>query len=156
MESIINAKFSLPASDGKNYKLEDFSNKFSQLLIFFYPKDNTPGCTGEAKDFSSLQENFAKKDIGIVGISPDSVISHQKFIEKQDLSILLLADENKEFATKLGVFGEKKNYGKTYMGIIRSTFLVEIAGGKIIKEWKNVRAKGHAERIFQEIKAMNL
>ncbi len=136
----------LKASDGKMYKLSELTSK-SKLLLYFYPKDNTPGCTNEAKDFTRLKDRFAEQDIEIVGVSPDSVESHQRFIEKQDLSILLLSDPEKELATAMGAYGEKKNYGKTYMGIIRSTFLIDTKTGKVLESWRNVRAKGHGDRI---------
>lgn len=136
----------LEASDGNSYKISDFQET-EKILLYFYPKDNTPGCTKQAVDFTSLKEEFEQKSIKIIGVSPDSIKSHQNFIEKQNLDILLLSDPEKELATALGAYGEKKNYGKTYMGIIRSTFLIDTKSGEIIESWKNVRATGHAERI---------
>lgn len=136
----------LTASDEKEYKLSELTTK-SKLLLYFYPKDNTPGCTNEAKDFTRLKEKFSNKDIEIIGVSPDTTESHQNFIEKQELGILLLSDPNKELATAMGAYGKKKNYGKTYMGIIRSTFLIDTKSGAILESWKNVRAKGHGDRI---------
>ncbi|MEI7511215.1 MAG: peroxiredoxin [Candidatus Peregrinibacteria bacterium] len=120
------------------------------LLLYFYPKDNTPGCTLEAKDFSCLREKFLGKGITVVGVSPDSPASHEKFTMAQDLTISLISDPDHTLAEKFGAYGEKKNYGKTYFGIIRSTFLLDTRTGKILKEWRNVKAAGHAERVLGE------
>lgn len=141
-------EFNLQADDGNTYTLKSVADT-AKVLIYFYPKDNTPGCSVQATTFTSLKDEFQKKDVTVVGVSGDSLSSHQKFVNAKDLKIRLLVDENNELAKKLDVWGEKKNYGKTYMGIIRSTFLVERETGEILNEWRNVRAKGHAERVLE-------
>ncbi len=140
----------LEASDGNMYKLSDFTQT-DKILLYFYPKDNTPGCTKQAIGFTELHEKFLEKNIRIIGVSPDSIDSHKKFIEKQNLNILLLSDPEKELATAFSAYGEKKNYGKTYMGIIRSTFLIDTKTQEIVQEWRNVKATGHAERILKQV-----
>ncbi|MEE2878234.1 MAG: peroxiredoxin [Pseudomonadota bacterium] len=122
------------------------------LLLFFYPKDNTPGCTTEAKAFSELQTAFAEKGYDIVGVSRDSIASHQKFIDKQELTIPLASDEDGTACEAFGVWVEKKMYGKTFMGIERSTFLISPAGD-IEEVWRKVRVKGHAEAVLERISA---
>lgn len=139
---------SLPASDEKTYTLRDF--KGQKVLLYFYPKDNTSGCTLEAKDFTQLQQEFKDKGYTIIGVSRDSVKSHQNFISKQDLNLLLLSDEQEELVNALGVLQEKSMYGKTYMGIVRSTFVLDETG-TIIKEYRNIKAKGHAEQVLNEL-----
>lgn len=136
----------LNASDGKSYAISDFTET-DKILLYFYPKDNTPGCTKQAVDFTNLKQEFSDKNIMIIGVSPDSVESHKKFIEKQNLDILLLSDGEKKLATAFEAYGEKKNYGKTYMGIIRSSFLIDTKTQEVLQSWKNVKATGHAERI---------
>lgn len=120
------------------------------LLLYFYPKDDTPGCTKQACDFSSQSEEFAKLGVRVVGVSPDDVTSHQKFIEKQSLKIDLLSDPEKKLIKAFGAWGIKKNYGKEYEGLIRSTFLLD-SSGSIVQEWKNVRATGHVARVLKEV-----
>lgn len=146
-------QFSLLGSDNESYTLANCArdSRDTKVLLFVYPKDNTPGCTTESKDFSALESEFLALGIRVIGVSPDSVASHQKFIQLQDLSVLLLSDPEKKLIEPLGAWGEKKNYGKTYMGIIRSTFLIDIKTQIIEKEWRNVRAKGHAERVLKEL-----
>lgn len=138
----------LEASDGNSYKISDFTQT-EKILLYFYPKDNTPGCTKQAVGFTELQEKFLEKNIRVIGVSPDSITSHKNFIEKQDLKILLLSDKEKELATAFSAYGEKKNYGKTYIGIIRSTFLIDTKTQEILESWRNVKATGHAERILK-------
>ena len=120
-------------------------------LLYFYPKDDTPGCTLEASDFTRLKSEFEALDIQIIWISKDSETSHAKFCNKYNLSIQLLSDEDESLHNQFGVIGEKKNYGKVYIGVIRSTFLLD-SQWKIIKEWRNVKATGHAEKVLREIK----
>lgn len=110
-------------------------------LLYFYPKDSTPGCTLEAVDFSRMKADFENLDIEIFGISRDSEKSHENFCTKNNLTITLLSDENALIHEKFGVIGEKNNYGKISIGVIRSTFLLDSATGEILKEWRNVRAK---------------
>lgn len=138
----------LKDQDNNTISLSDFIGK--QVVVFFYPKDNTPGCTKEACEFTSKKNNFESKNTIIIGISKDSVQSHQKFIEKQDLNIILLSDPNGQACEAFGVWKEKKNYGKTYMGIVRTTFLIDEEG--FIKNiWDNVRVNGHVDAVFQAL-----
>lgn len=127
--------------------LLSFSDK---TLLFFYPKDNTPGCTNECRDFSALKEQFTEKGITLIGISRDGLDSHEKFITDHNLTIDLVSDPDLILHKKLGAYGEKNNYGKIVQGVIRSTFLIDKTGN-VIQGWKNVRAKGHAERILKEV-----
>lgn len=120
-------------------------------LLYFYPKDDTPGCTLEASDFTRLKSEFEALGIHIIWISKDSETSHAKFCNKYNLSIQLISDEDESLNNQFGVIGEKKNYGKVYIGVIRSTFLLD-SQWKIIKEWRNVKATGHAEKVLREIK----
>ena len=108
-------------------------------LLYFYPKDDTPGCTLEAQDFTRLKSEFEKQSIQIIGVSKDSESSHAKFRDKCNLGIQLISDEDGKLHEQFQVIGEKKNYGKIYIGVIRSTFLLD-QDGKILKEWRNVRA----------------
>lgn len=121
-----------------------------KTLLYFYPKDDTPGCTLEAQDFTRLKTEFENLGIQVIGVSKDSESSHAKFCNKYDLGIQLLSDESGELHEKFGVIGEKKNYGKTYIGVIRSTFLLDQAWN-ILQEWRNVRATWHAQKVLREI-----
>ncbi|TCT17934.1 peroxiredoxin Q/BCP [Melghiribacillus thermohalophilus] len=141
--------FELMASNGEKVKLSDFRGK--HVVLYFYPKDMTPGCTTEAKDFRDHHESFADLDAIIIGVSPDPVERHQTFIEKYDLPFLLLADEDHKVADLYGVWKLKKNFGKEYMGIERSTFVID-KEGKLVKEWRKVRVKGHVEEALQFIR----
>jgi len=127
--------------------LLSFSDK---TLLYFYPKDNTPGCTTENKDFSSMREDFNKLGITLIGVSKDSIESHKKFIEKQELTIDLISDPELTLHKELGAYGEKNNYGKIVQGVIRSTFLFN-KEGEVIQEWKNIKATGHAARILKAV-----
>ncbi len=131
-------------------QLSDIS-KTPKTLLYFYPKDNTPGCSNQATGFNETLQEFANNGITIVGCSPDSIASHQKFIDKYNLEFALISDPEKTLIQQMGAWGEKKNYGKTYIGLIRSSFLLDTSTGKVIKEWRNVRAKGHAEKLLKEI-----
>lgn len=142
-------EISLPASNGEQVKLSDFRGK--NVVLYFYPKDMTPGCTTEACDFRDQHANFSELNAVIIGISPDPIDRHQKFIEKHDLPFLLLADENNEAAEAYGVWQLKKNFGKEYMGIVRSTFIID-SEGKLVNEWRKVRVKGHVEDALEFIK----
>lgn len=119
-------------------------------LLYFYPKDDTPGCTLEASDFTRLKSEFAALGIQIIWVSKDSEASHAKFCNKYNLGIQLISDQDESLHNQFGVIGEKKNYGKVYIGVIRSTFLLD-STGKILKEWRNVKATGHAEKILKEL-----
>ena len=141
--------FTLPDTDGKRVSLEDFEGR--NLVLWFYPKDDTPGCTTEAKDFTELKRKFSANGITVVGVSKDSVAKHDKFADKHDLRITLASDEDGAVCDKYGVWVEKKNYGRTYMGIERSTFLID-AKDRIAKVWRKVRVKDHAEAVLAEAK----
>ncbi len=147
-----NIDFCLPDYEEKNVCLNDFRGKW--IVLYFYPKDNTSGCTREAKDFSEKLDEFKKLNAVIIGISADSPQSHKKFIEKHDLKIILLSDTSKEIIKKFGAWGIKKRYGKEYEGIIRSTFLIS-PEGEIVKEWKNVRVNGHVEKVLEKLKSVS-
>lgn len=138
----------LPASDGQTYALKDFAGK--KLIVYFYPKDNTSGCTIQAKDFSHYQDAFAAKGYTIIGVSRDSLKSHHNFIEKQDLSILLLSDPEQKLIQAFDVIKEKSMYGKKYLGVDRSTFVLD-EDGKIIQSLRGVKAKGHAEMLLESL-----
>ena len=140
--------FTLPASNGKNISLSDYKGK--AVILYFYPKDATPGCTTEACDFRDSVKKSENEDAVILGISVDSVNSHEKFIEKNDLPFLLLSDENHEVCEKYDVWKLKKNYGKEYMGIERSTFLID-KDQNIVKEWRKVRVNGHVSDVMEEL-----
>lgn len=138
----------LPASDGQTYALKDFAGK--KLIVYFYPKDNTSGCTIQAKDFTHYKDDFAAKGYTIIGISRDSLKSHQSFIEKQDLGILLLSDEEEKLIQAFDVLKEKSMYGKTYIGVDRSTFVLN-EHGTIVQSLRGVKAKGHAELLLETL-----
>ena len=141
-------EFELLNQDGIAVSLKDFLGK--KVVIYFYPKDDTPGCTTEACDFSKLFNAFVEKNAVIVGISPDNSTSHEKFIKKFDLVHMLLSDTNKEVAKAYGVWGLKKNYGKEYEGIIRSTFVVD-EEGKISQIYSKVNVKEHALKVLESL-----
>lgn len=141
----------LPSNGDQTIDLADF--RPSAVVLFFYPRDNTSGCTKEAQAFSALQSSFKKIGVEIVGISKDSVKSHDKFIEKQKLTVPLLSDEHSDVCEKFGVWKEKSMYGKTYFGIERSTFLIN-GEGNVVKEWRKVKTTGHAEDVFEAAKSI--
>ncbi len=143
--------FTLPSSSGGNVKLSDFAG--SPVIVYFYPKDDTPGCTVEAKGFQALAADFDKAGVPVLGISPDSVDSHCKFAEKHGLAFALLADEKHEVAEKYGVWVEKNMYGKKYWGIQRSTFLID-KNGAIAKLWPRVKPQGHAEEVLEAARGL--
>ncbi|ARR00066.1 thioredoxin-dependent thiol peroxidase [Campylobacter porcelli] len=140
--------FSLENSDGVSISLKDFAGK--NVVLYFYPKDNTPGCTTEACEFSQNYDDFIANDCVIVGISPDSVKSHAGFINKQNLKHILLSDPDKEVAKAYGVWQVRKNYGKEYLGIVRTTFVID-KDGKILKVYKSVKAAGHAAKVLADL-----
>lgn len=141
--------FSLPSSNGKTVSLSDFRGK--NVVLYFYPKDMTPGCTTEACDFRDHHDAFAELNAVILGVSPDPVKRHEKFIEKHGLPFLLLADEEHKAAEAYGVWKLKKNFGKEYMGIERSTFIID-KEGRLVKEFRKVKVKGHVEEALAYIK----
>jgi thioredoxin-dependent peroxiredoxin len=140
--------FCLLNQDGEKTCLRDYQKKW--VVVYFYPKDNTSGCTIEAIDFTSYLKDFSQMNATIVGISPDTVESHKKFIEKQKLKVTLLSDESKEVMAKYGAWGKKTLYGKIYDGVIRSTFIVD-QQGNVAHAWKTVSAKGHAESVKKKL-----
>jgi thioredoxin-dependent peroxiredoxin len=142
-------EFKLPASRGETVKLSDFRGK--HVVLYFYPKDMTPGCTTEACDFRDQHESFEELDAVIIGVSPDPVSRHEKFIEKHGLPFLLLSDEENKAAETYGVWKLKKNFGKEYMGIERSTFIID-KQGNLVKEFRKVKVKGHVEEALSYIK----
>ncbi|MDX1352491.1 MAG: peroxiredoxin [Thiomicrorhabdus sp.] len=127
----------------------DLLNKYT--VIYFYPKDSTPGCTTEGRDFSVLHNQFKKLNTQIYGASLDSMKRHENFIAKQNFTFDLISDPDAEFCNLFGVYQLKKNFGKEYMGIVRSTFLFNPAG-ELVHEWKNVKVKGHAQEVLDTIK----
>lgn len=141
--------FELPASSGEKQKLADFAGH--PVVVYFYPKDDTPGCTVEAKGFQANASKFETAGIAVVGISPDNVDSHCKFAQKHGLSFTLLSDEKHEAAEKYGVWVEKNMYGKKHWGIQRSTFLID-REGKIAEIWPKVKPQGHAEEVLEAAK----
>jgi thioredoxin-dependent peroxiredoxin len=135
-------EFELPGADEKPVRLSDFRGK--NVVLYFYPKDMTPGCTTEACDFRDKHEEFQGADAVIIGISPDPAGRHGKFIEKYGLPFILLSDEEHKAAEAYDVWKMKKNFGKEYMGIERSTFIID-KEGNLVKEWRKVKVKGHVE-----------
>jgi peroxiredoxin Q/BCP len=142
--------FELPADDGTTLRLSALKGR--PVVLYFYPKDDTPGCTMEAQNFSELKPAFLAAGAEVIGISPDSVKSHDKFKCKHGLALRLVSDEDKLAANAYGVWGEKSMYGKKYMGIERSTFLIG-RSGRIVQSWRKVSVKGHAGEVLAAVKA---
>ncbi|MCM2476960.1 peroxiredoxin [Rhizobium sp. CG5] len=140
--------FTMPSSGGGSLTLS--SLRGGSVVVYFYPKDDTSGCTTEAIAFSSMAADFAAAGATVIGISPDSVKSHDKFIAKHGLSVVLGADEDKSVLEAYGVWKEKSMYGKTYMGVERSTFLID-PDGKIAAIWRKVKVPGHAEAVLKAV-----
>lgn len=140
--------FCLPNKDNVEICLRDFMGKW--VILYFYPKDNTPGCTNEAIDFSKELDFFAKLNAVVLGVSPDSAKKHLNFTQKYDLKVILLSDVDKEICTKFGVWQKKKLFGKEYFGVVRSTFLIN-PDGKVAKIWENVKVKNHVNEIKNEL-----
>ncbi|CZE45987.1 thioredoxin-dependent thiol peroxidase [Campylobacter geochelonis] len=141
-------EFSLENSDGVSVSLKDFVGK--NVVLYFYPKDNTPGCTTEACEFSQNYDEFIANDTVIVGISPDSAKSHANFTQKHDLKHMLLSDETREVCKAYGVWQVRKNYGREYLGIVRTTFVID-KSGVILKVYKSVKAKDHAAKVLADL-----
>ncbi|SHN28720.1 thioredoxin-dependent thiol peroxidase [Gracilibacillus kekensis] len=141
--------FQLTNNKGETVKLSDYTGK--HVVLYFYPKDDTPGCTTEACDFRDNYESFQDLNAVILGVSPDSEESHKKFIDKHDLPFELLVDEDKEVAEQFGVWQLKNKFGKEYMGIVRSTFIID-KDGVLQQEYRNVQVKGHVEKALNYIR----
>jgi len=143
--------FKLPRDGGDTVSLKDFKGK--KVVLYFYPKDDTPGCTTEAKDFTSEAKAFEKAGAVVIGVSKDSVKRHDNFKAKYDLSVILASDEDGKMLEDYGVWVEKMNYGRKYMGIERSTFLIDDKG-KVRKVWRKVKVKGHASEVLDAAKSL--
>jgi peroxiredoxin Q/BCP len=145
------ADFCLPNQDDEEICLRDIKGRW--IVLYFYPKDNTPGCTTEACDFTAAQPDFEGLDAIVLGVSPDSPKKHRNFIEKKDLSITLLADEDKALCNLFGVWQLKKFMGKEYMGVVRSTFIID-PEGKVAAVWTKVRVKGHVDEVQEKLESL--
>jgi len=143
--------FRLPRNGGGDVALSDLKGK--KVVLYFYPKDDTSGCTAEGIDFSALGSQFEDADTIVIGISPDSVKSHDKFAAKHKLTVMLAADEDKTALEAYGVWKEKSMYGKKYMGVERTTFLIS-PDGKVAKIWNKVKVAGHAQDVLEAAKAL--
>jgi peroxiredoxin Q/BCP len=141
--------FTLKSDSGKKVSLSQFIGK-KEVVLYFYPKDNTPGCTKEACSFRDSLSAFSNKNTEVLGVSPDSVKSHQNFIQKQNLNFTLLSDPDHEVAEAYGAWGEKSLYGKKYMGILRTTFIIG-KDGKIKRVFEKVKPEGHAQEILNTL-----
>jgi peroxiredoxin Q/BCP len=150
-EGSIAPDFEMRDKHGQTSKLSDLKGK-ADVVVYFYPEDFTPGCTTEATEFTRDYEKFKDAGIEIVGISPDDEASHEKFRQNMGISYSLVADTKNEVSKKYGVYGHKKFMGKEYMGINRSTFLVDKTG-KIVKIFKKVRPAGHSQEVFQALRS---
>jgi peroxiredoxin Q/BCP len=143
--------FKLPATGDKNIRLSDYKGK--NILIYFYPKDNTPGCTLEGQQFRDSINDFEQHNVIIFGVSRDSVRVHQNFKNKHEFPFDLISDKEEELCTLFNVLHLKKNYGREYMGIVRSTFLIDVEG-VLIKEWRNVKVKDHLAETLEAISTL--
>ena len=144
--------FSLPSDGGGTVSLKKL--KGQNVVLYFYPKDDTSGCTKEAMEFNALRAKFAKAGTEIIGVSPDSTASHDKFKKKYDLAFPLVSDEQKDMLAAYGVWVEKSMYGRKYMGVERTTFLID-GKGKIQEIWRKVKVPGHAEAVLKAAQELN-
>jgi peroxiredoxin Q/BCP len=151
LEGKLAPDFTLPDQTGKNHTLSDYRGEW--VLLYFYPKDDTAGCTKEACAIRDMMPNFKKLKLQVFGVSIDSVTSHKKFAEKYDLSFTLLADDAKKVVKKYGVFGTKKFMGREYEGTFRTSFLIDPAG-KIAKVYENVKPEIHADEVLRDVKEL--
>jgi peroxiredoxin Q/BCP len=145
------ADFSLPATGGAGFRLKDMAGQ--KLVIYFYPKDMTSGCTRESQDFRDLHAAFRKAGARIVGISRDGLTSHEKFKARDQLPFELLADEDSKVSKLFDVIHEKSMYGRKYLGVVRSTFLLD-GKGTLAREWRNVKVPGHAEEVLEAAQSL--
>lgn len=143
--------FSLPGNDGQTIDLADYTGK--KVVLYFYPKDDTPGCTTEAKDFTASISAFTAENTVVIGMSKDTAAKHDKFIAKHELSLLLASDEDGTTIEEYGVWVEKNMYGRKYMGIERATFLID-ENGLIQNIWRKVKVKGHVDKVLDAVKAL--
>ena len=143
--------FTADATGEKKIRLKDLRGQ--NVVIYFYPKDSTPGCTTEGRDFSALHANFRRANTVILGVSRDSIASHEKFKAKQGFKFDLLSDPDEVLCKKFDVIHEKTLYGRKFMGVVRSTFLID-AEGKLRREWRNVKVKGHADEVLEAAKSL--
>jgi peroxiredoxin Q/BCP len=143
--------FTLHASNGQQVSLSDYRGK--NVVLYFYPKDMTPGCTTESCDFRDYNGEFEKLNAIVLGVSPDDLKSHTKFINKYELPFLLLADTEQVVSNQFGVWQLKKMYGKEYMGVERSTFLIN-KDGEIVREWRKVKVDGHVQEVLEAVRAL--
>lgn len=140
----------LEGTDGKLHKLKDLDKL---TVLYFYPKDNTPGCTEQAIQYTAYKEDFAKMGAQVIGVSRDSIASHHKFIEKHDLDLLLLSDQESKLSDAFGVIKEKTMFGKTALGVVRSTFILD-KGGDILEEHRNVKAAADAKNMLERVQEL--
>ena len=145
------ADFKADATGDQQIRLKDLRGK--NIVLYFYPKDSTPGCTTEGRDFSALHSKFKRAKTVILGVSRDSIASHEKFKEKQGFPFDLLSDPDERLCKQFDVIHEKSLYGRKFMGVVRSTFLID-AEGKLRQEWRKVKVKGHAEEVLEAVKAL--
>lgn len=143
--------FSMPTDGGGTISLKDLKGK--NVVLYFYPKDSTPGCTKEACGFRDLMPDFSKVDAEIIGVSKDSIKRHDNFKAKYDLPFVLASDENDDVCERYGVWVEKSMYGKKFMGIERATFVID-GKGKVRKVWRKVKVPGHVEDVLEAVKAL--
>ena len=146
------ADFTAAATGDKTLRLKDLRG--SNVVLYFYPKDSTPGCTTEGRDFAALNASFRRLKTVILGVSRDSLASHEKFKEKQGFPFDLLSDPEEKLCRQFDVIQEKSLYGRKFMGVVRSTFLID-ADGKLRREWRNVKVKGHAQEVLDAVKSIN-
>lgn len=144
--------FTRPATGGQDISLQDFAGK--NLVLYFYPKDSTPGCTTEGQDFRDNIKAFEKANTVVLGVSRDSIRRHENFKAKQSFPFELLSDEDESLCKQFDVIKLKKLYGKEYMGIDRSTFLIDTEG-TLVREWRSVKVKGHVDEVLQAVRSLS-
>jgi len=145
------ADFTADATRDTTIRLKDLRGQ--NIVLYFYPKDSTPGCTTEGRDFASLHTKFRRQKTIVLGVSRDSIASHEKFRARQDFPFDLISDPNEKLCKAFDVIHEKSLYGRKFMGVVRSTFLID-KDGKLRKEWRKVKVKGHAEEVLDAVKAL--
>ena len=145
------ADFTAEATGGQKVRLKDLRGK--NVVIYFYPKDSTPGCTTQGRDFSDLHGRFKRANTVIFGVSRDSLASHEKFKEKQGFKFDLISDPDEKLCKQFDVIHEKTLYGRKFMGVVRSTFLID-GDGKLRQEWRKVKVAGHAEEVLEALKSL--